>query len=165
MVSLNSSYGLSTRLRLANFVAGLLPHFVANRLRMWWLRRVGLQIGRSSIIWGSPTFLGDHQAHQKLKIGEHCGINIGCVFDIAETITIGNDVGVGHNVLFLSSTPPHAGPIVVEDGAWIGARCTILPGVTIGAGSVIGANMVIEKDVPPQTLLMGAQKISLARWR
>ena len=68
-------------------------------------------------------------------------------------------------MLFLTQDLSKTAPIVVGDGAWIGARCTILPGVTIGAGAVIGANMVIESDVPPHTLLMGKQKISLAKWR
>jgi acetyltransferase-like isoleucine patch superfamily enzyme len=63
-----------------------------------------------------------------------------------------------------AGTPLYA-PVVIEDGAWIGARCTIMPGVTIGAGAVVGATMVISKDVPPNTLLLGPQKISLAKWR
>ena len=162
---LDSWHGLPPRLWLANFCAGILPPFVGNMLRTWALRKLGLQMGRTSLIWGNPTFLGGADALQRLKIGEECGFNIGCLFDLTDQITIGNDVSVGHDVLFLTSSKDDIAPIVVGDGAWIGARCTILPGVTIGTGSVIGANMVIEKDVPPQTLLMGAQKISLARWR
>ena len=60
---------------------------------------------------------------------------------------------------------PFVAPVVIEDGVWVGARCVIMPGVTIGAGSVIGAMAVVEKDVPPNTLIMGTQMISLARWR
>jgi acetyltransferase-like isoleucine patch superfamily enzyme len=37
--------------------------------------------------------------------------------------------------------------------------------VTVGAGSVIGANVVVRDDVPPNTLLMGSRKLSLAKWR
>jgi acetyltransferase-like isoleucine patch superfamily enzyme len=56
-------------------------------------------------------------------------------------------------------------PIVIENGAWLGARCTILPGVTVGAGSVIAASVIVAQDVPPNTLITGAQKVSLAKWR
>ncbi|MCX6368456.1 MAG: acyltransferase [Armatimonadetes bacterium] len=163
--TLHSWQGTAPRLRLASALAALLPPFVANRLRTWLLRGLGIRLGRTSIIWGTPTFLGDTQAHTRLWIGEESGFNVGCLFDLAERITIGNHVGVGHDVLFLTQDLSKTAPIVVGDGAWIGARCTILPGVTIGAGAVIGANMVIESDVPPHTLLMGKQKISLAKWR
>jgi maltose O-acetyltransferase len=111
-----------------------------------------------------------------LSIGEECGFNVGCVFDLSAPISIGNHVGVGHDVLFVTKThAPGPGnrragrevcaPIIIEDGAWIGARCVILPGVTIGTGAVIAANMIIEQDVPAQQLQLGAQKLSLARWR
>jgi maltose O-acetyltransferase len=122
-----------------------------------------------------PTIIGE-KATANLTIGAECGFNVGCIIDVGAPIQIGNHVGVGHQVMILSQThtvgpaaqraglPLHA-PVVIEDGAWIGARCTIMPGVTIGAGAVIGATMVISKDVPPHTLILGLQKISLAKWR
>lgn len=45
--------------------------------------------------------------------------------------------------------------VIIEDRAWIGARCIILPGVTIGKGSTIGAGSVVTKDVPPYCLAAG----------
>ena len=48
-----------------------------------------------------------------------------------------------------------ARPVVIEDGVWIGARVTLLPGVTIGRGSVVAAGAVVNKDVPPNTLVGG----------
>jgi tetrahydrodipicolinate N-succinyltransferase len=41
----------------------------------------------------------------------------------------------------------------------------ILPGVTVGAGSVISAGIAIAEDVPENTLLTGTQRVSIARWR
>jgi maltose O-acetyltransferase len=58
-----------------------------------------------------------------------------------------------------------AKPIRVGTGAWIGTRCTILPGVTIGASSVIAAQTVVKEDVPPNILLTGTRRISIAKWR
>lgn len=153
----------------------LVPPFVANRLRSYVLKAAGMKIGRGSIFWGMPTIIGD-DIESNLTIGEECGINVGCFIDVGAPINIGNRVAIGHHVMILSSTftlgsaAQRAGdvlqaPVTIGDGAWVAARCTIMPGVTIGAGTVIGATMTINKDIPPNTLLLGSQKISLARWR
>ncbi len=163
------------RLLLLAGVARMLPPFVANRLRCYALRAAGLTIGKGSIFWGMPTIIGE-QISENLSIGAECGFNVGCLIDVGAPISIGNHVALGHHVMILSrsfSVGPAAqragevlrAPVTIEDGAWVGARCTIMPGVTIGAGAVIGATMVITKDVPANTLLLGPQKISLARWR
>lgn len=46
-------------------------------------------------------------------------------------------------------------PINIEDDVWIGANCTICPGVTIGRGSVIGAGSTVVRDIPPGVVAMG----------
>ena len=46
-------------------------------------------------------------------------------------------------------------PIVIEDGAWIGMQSLILPGVTLGRGSVISAGAVVTENVPPNSLVAG----------
>jgi acetyltransferase-like isoleucine patch superfamily enzyme len=46
-------------------------------------------------------------------------------------------------------------PIVIEEDVWIGAAATVLPGVTIGRGSVVGAGAVVAKDVPAMTVVTG----------
>jgi maltose O-acetyltransferase len=46
-------------------------------------------------------------------------------------------------------------PIKVEDNVWIGANATILPGVTIGKNSIVGAGAVVTKDVPENTIVGG----------
>ena len=46
-------------------------------------------------------------------------------------------------------------PIVIEDGAWIGAGAIILPGITIGEYAVIGAGSVVTKDIPAYTIAAG----------
>lgn len=47
------------------------------------------------------------------------------------------------------------GPVIIEDYATIGENCCILPGVTIGHNSVIGANAVVTKSVPPFSIVAG----------
>ena len=46
-------------------------------------------------------------------------------------------------------------PIVIEDKVWIGINSTILPGVKIGYGAIVGAGSVVTKDVPPYTVAGG----------
>ncbi len=48
-----------------------------------------------------------------------------------------------------------AAPVVIEPGSWIGARATILGGVTIGEGAVVAAGAVVTRSVPPDTLVGG----------
>ena len=52
-----------------------------------------------------------------------------------------------------------AHPIAIGDGAWLGARCTVLPGVTVGAGAVVAAGSVVTKDVPPNALAAGVPAV------
>ena len=46
-------------------------------------------------------------------------------------------------------------PVFIEDDVWIGANCTIIMGVTIGKGSIIAANAVVSKDIPPYSIVGG----------
>jgi maltose O-acetyltransferase len=123
-----------------------------------------------------PTLAGQGNVGSQLSIGTYCGFNARCYFELENKIAIGDHVAVGQEVMFLTrvydtSNPAQRGgntssaPIEVGNGAWIGARCTVMPGVEIGAGAVIGASVVVTRDVPPNTLLVGNRRISLAKWR
>jgi maltose O-acetyltransferase len=81
-------------------------------------------------------------------------------------ITIGDRVSIAPRVtLVTSSHPNHSrirgfapvarGPIVIEEDAWLGAGCVVLPGVRIGRGAVVGANSVVLADVPPLHVVAG----------
>lgn len=51
------------------------------------------------------------------------------------------------------------GPIIINDNVWIGEKATICPGVTIGKGSIIGANAVVTKSIPPYSVAVGCPAI------
>jgi acetyltransferase-like isoleucine patch superfamily enzyme len=53
------------------------------------------------------------------------------------------------------SKRPASQPVVIEDDVWIGAKASIMPGVTIGRGSVVGTAAVVTKDVPPFSVVAG----------
>lgn len=107
-----------------------------------------------------------------------CGFTIGrevyiaddllIVEELAErgNITIGDRVSIAPRVtLVTSSHPNHSrirgfapvsqGPIIIEEDAWLGAGCVVLPGVRIGRGAVIGANSVVASDVPSLHVVAG----------
>lgn len=105
--------------------------------------------------------------HKNTVIGNNSGIGRGCV--INNGVTIGNDVMIGPDVIVytqnhnISRTDiplakqgfAEQEPVVIEDDVWIGARVCILPGVTIGEGSVIGACAVVAKSIPPYSVAVG----------
>jgi maltose O-acetyltransferase len=152
------------------------PPFVGARALTLGLRASGVKMGRTSAFWGMPSFGGGGAPEALLSIGEHCGFNLGCYFELDAPIAIADHVSVGHEVLFLTTTresrdPLRRGtaaggmPITVEAGVWIGSRSIIHPGVTIGAGSVIAASAIVKDSVPANTLFTGTRKISIAKWR
>lgn len=54
--------------------------------------------------------------------------------------------------------------IVLRKGCWVGANAVILAGITVGEGSVVGANAVVTRDVPSNTTVVGAPAHPLLRW-
>ena len=52
-------------------------------------------------------------------------------------------------------TGTYGRPVVLEDRVWVGINATILPGVRIGYGAIVGANSVVTKDLPPMTVVAG----------
>lgn len=89
----------------------------------------------------------------KLIINKHSVIACGCTF-----ITDGHrsTVGIPQFLLGTSHINDKSGDIVVKEDVWIGANCTIMPGVTIGRGAVVGACSIVTKDVPPYAVVVGS---------
>lgn len=105
---------------------------------------------------------------RKIKIGKNLLISPFCYINGIGKITFGNNVIIGPSVVISSgehviyniSTPIATNPttlkeIVIEDDVWIGANVTILPGLRIGKGSVIGANSVVTKNTEAGGVYVG----------
>jgi maltose O-acetyltransferase len=159
---------LDLRLSLTRALLSPLPPNVGTRVRVQVMRMAGFRIGRGTMFWGMPTIVGTSNVIAKLSIGEGCWINIGCYLELGDEIIIGNDVSFGPETMILTSshdtgagTPERRAvevtckPVIIKDGAWLGARCTILPGVTVGEGAIVAAGAVVHRDVAPNTLVAG----------
>ena len=158
--------GLHPRLLLAQVLLAPLPTYVGGRLRAALLRLAGVRVGPGTVIWGTPAITGQGNLCRRLRIGSYCWINVGCAFDLGDAVDIGDRVSIGHELLVLTTThalgtpdrrsgPVTTRPVRIESGAWIGSRCTILPGVTVGAGAVVAAGAVVTQNVPANTLVGG----------
>ncbi|NUM43497.1 MAG: acyltransferase [Anaerolineales bacterium] len=158
--------GWHGRLLLAQMLAAPLPVYVGSRVRAALLRGAGFRIGAGTVFWGMPTLTGTGDIYSRLSIGRECWVNLGMLINLGAEVSLGDRVAVGHEVMILTEShaigPQHrragpvgATPVRVGAGAWLGARCLILPGVTVGEGAVVAAGAVVAKDVPPNTLVGG----------
>lgn len=101
---------------------------------------------------------------KNIRIGKRCWMQQGCTFFDRGGITLGNDVFIAPkvNLITINHDPDpdnrsatYGRPIVIEDKVWIGINSTVLPGVRIGYGAIVGANSVVTRDVPPMTVVGG----------
>lgn len=118
---------------------------------------------------GNETKIGPFVEIQAgVKIGSKCKISSHTF--ICEGVTIEDEVFVGHGVMFTNDLYPKATnkdwklkKTRVEKGAAIGSNATILPGVVIGRGSLVGAGAVVTKSVPEKVIVAGNPAIILRK--
>ncbi len=145
-----------------------------------WVRiAADVKLGRNTAIYAFVNLYGC-TIGDDCKIGTFVeiqrGVTVGnCVkisshSFICEGVTLDDDVFIGHGVMFTNDKYPRATtangtlqtaddweliPTVVQRGASIGSNATILCGVTVGEGAIVGAGSVVTKDVPPHTVVAG----------
>lgn len=147
--------------------------------------RPDLIVGKKYIRVGEKTIIGKHvqltawDRHNGYTFKPNISIGSNCQLGGYNHITSINRIEMGNGVLtgkFVTitdnshgrpgdirdiNTSPvlrtvfSKGPVVIEDNVWIGDKATILPNVKIGRGSIIGANAVVTKDIPPYCIVGG----------
>ena len=109
-------------------------------IRVAMYRKAGIRIGRV-LEFGSNIWL-DINFKNLIVIGDN-------------VILAGYDLILSHSFLMSGYEDEGFQPVEIKDGARIGLHCMILPGVTIGENSVIGAGAVVVRDIPPNCIAVG----------
>lgn len=157
-------------------VAGAFERFGRNTVlaRPWRLE------GENHVCLGNGCWLGPDSWIQcvpgpdgrtgSIRVGDRVTASGSLVLSSAGSIVVHDDVLFARNVYVSdhihgyddTSRPVHeqgvakVAPVVIDTGAWLGQNVVVCPGVTIGRGAVIGAGSVVNKDVPPFSVAVGA---------
>ena len=135
-----------------------------------------ISVGANSLLMGRLFACGEG----RISIGENFYIGSNSMIGSSNSIKIGNCVIISNDVCIYDNnnhpTSPSlrekmskegfsndnwswkladSAPVVIEDNVWIGQYCTVLKGVTIGKGAVVGTRAVVTKDVPPYSIVVG----------
>jgi len=130
--------------------------------------------GKESILSARDRY-GEQVFNPSITIGNRCGFGEYTQITAINKIVLGNGVLLGNFVIITDNAhgggvnfvkqlllPPierplySKGPVIIADNVWIGDKSTILSGVTIGKGAIVGANSVVTKDVPARAIVAGS---------
>lgn len=128
-------------LHLSLRACGVPATWIRAGIDIWWPRNIA--IGRSCL--NENLFFNGYGG---ITIGDYCLIGRGTSF-----FSGGHTFDRTDNLII--EQPLTAAPIVVGDDVYFGLNCTVLGGVTIGSGAVIGAGSVVIDDVPPLAIVAG----------
>lgn len=165
-----SEVGWARAARFGAMTVAMAPYRLAlfPPLRTAWLRLLGARIGARVVLHDVRFFNLYRRGLGGLAVGDDCFLGDECLLDLAEGIELGPQVTLAERVLILTHTnvgykdhplqkhfPASAAPVRIEAGSFVGANVTLLPGITVGAGSFVAAGAVVTADVPPGALVAG----------
>lgn len=124
------------------------------------LKAAGFDVGTAIVESGCHFFSAD------IGLGDWCVINSDCYIDNRARVEVGDGAGLAHGVMVCTSTHDlgdetkrwgayRTAPVTIAAGAWVGVRATLLPGVTVAPGCIIGAGAVVTGDTEPNGLYVG----------
>lgn len=129
-------------------------------------------IGAGTHVWQHTVVLAGAAIGRDCNLNAHCfvendvvvgdRVTLKCGVYLWDGMRVGDDVFIGPNATFTNDKYPRSKqypaaflPVIIGQGASIGANATILGGVTIGAGAMVGAGAVVTRDVPAGKLVAG----------
>ena len=119
-----------------------------------------------SLVLGDLILSGGGDWRELFSVGARTVITGPLRVNLGAEVRIGSNVRIGHDVLLVTVShevgsselrcgPQRLAPVTIGDGVWIASRVAILPGVTVGDGSVVAAGAVVTTDVEANTLVGG----------
>ncbi len=172
-------YRVSVRLRCKIFsllVSGAFAHFGRKTVLMYPIRLNG----EERIAIGDHVFIGPGSWLQTLPDAENASVAVSigkgssfagaCVISAVRSVTLEENVLLARNVYISDHSHKYTNidmpvmaqgldkiqPVLIKRGAWLGQNVVVCPGVTIGVGSVVGANSVVVKSIPDHCVAAGA---------
>jgi len=155
------------RLWLAQLLVACIPTGAFGNVRGSLYRLAGFAgIAAKVYIFGMLDLRGPGDVYSRFFIGEHSRINAPCFIELSAPVHIGSHVSIGHHCV-VATTDHKIGPdwqrcgevdckpVVIDDGSWLGARVTVVPGVKIGRGAIVSAGAVVTRDVPAGAKVAG----------
>lgn len=137
---------------------------ILSRYSNLWYSKLGIK-GKNYRISNDLKLIGSFSF---LELGNQTEVNSECFLLAKDKIVIGNNSTLAYQTSILTSANPNGphnklaaiypkmtAPVIIGHDCWIGARVTILPGVTIGNYCVVAAGSVVTKDVPDYTVVAG----------
>jgi maltose O-acetyltransferase len=149
---------------VTNNVISRIPSYTVRH--RWYRSYLGLEIeeGARVLLDCYMWHMGPgHVRRSGSRVGARTWINRRSCLDLRGGVEIGADVSISPNVMILTAQHDLNDPwfryvsekVVIQDHVWIGARATIMPGVTVGRGAVVAAGAVVTRDVEPLTVVGG----------
>lgn len=129
------------------------------------LRLFGAKIGKGLVIKNEVRI----KSPWNLVVGDDCWLGEGCWIDNLDKVVIGSNVCISQGALLLtgnhdytiSSMPYRNAPISIEDGAWIGAKTTVCPGVTVHRNAILTVGSVVTKDMEENGIYQGNPAVKI----
>ena len=142
-----------------------LPRFpLFNFVKATYLRSFGAKVGKRCVFYPGVWIM----TGRNLRLGDDVDLALEVLLTTDGGVDIGDRVLIGYRTQILSGNHRIPGrterifeaghvpkPVKIENDAWIGGNCMILPGITIGEGAVIGAGSVVTKSVPAFAVAVG----------
>lgn len=138
-------------------------------VRVLLLRLCGANVGSDTVIFDVRFANLYHYGFKRLRIGNRCFLGDEVMIDVRGGVILEDDVTLSNRTNVVSHInvgypdhplqkvyPTHESRVVIKRGAYIGTGAIILPGVTVGRESVVGAGAVVTKDVLDRVVVAGA---------
>ena len=155
------------KLYVSSAFFSIIPETRLFEFKRWLLNFSGAKISPNTRICSSFRLLGSAEFH----VGKNTWIGHEVLIVASAPVTLGDNVDIAPRVFIGTGTheidprgqrvagPGRSLPIEIENGVWIGAGATILPGITIGEMAIVGAGAVVVRNVPARAIVGGVPAI------